>query len=504
MNHDHHQDPGLAAELRAGIDRLAAITRRRGRTFIVLFAIAVACMQAIAFVWPGTYEAKAAVLLQKTRFAGSIDADPTQPTVVAGSVSEEEVNSEIAVLTSQQTLDATMKATGLDTIPPPWYLRLIFAPLRGYERLYSWMHETPYPTQAERALAGLAKSIDVQRLKESNILVVSYRAGDPKFAEIVLDELLKQYLAWHVSVHSSVAVEPFFTTQAEHLNQELTELQSQLQKLKKPLGVADLQTEREIAMRQHASLREEELLLRRQVRELDAKIVSVRETTSKDEGWTRMSTTTKPSSQAAENLRAQILQLELEEIRLDSRFTADSPLVKENQAKLAAARKALEVERNTLGEESTTGINPTFTTLRQESARYAAERAGLESRLEAITAQLADSQTRLSRLDAASTEGERIEVQLKSAKERYLMYLERTEKARVDAALDQSRVANVSIVQSASAPLKPVSPKRLITLIVSVVAGLVIALLVCAWLELSEIGVVGVLAAATPRGEVPL
>jgi uncharacterized protein involved in exopolysaccharide biosynthesis len=179
-------------------------------------------------------------------------------------------------------------------------------------------------------------------------------------------------------------------------------------------------------------------------------------------------------------------------------------LVKENQAKLAAARKALEVERNTLGEESTTGINPTFTTLRQESARYAAERAGLESRLEAITAQLADSQTRLSRLDAASTEGERIEVQLKSAKERYLMYLERTEKARVDAALDQSRVANVSIVQSASAPLKPVSPKRLITLIVSVVAGLVIALLVCAWLELSEIGVVGVLAAATPRGEVPL
>src|SRR5690348_1454980 len=228
MNHDHHQDPGLAAELRAGIDRLAAITRRRGRTFIVLFAIAVACMQAIAFVWPGTYEAKAAVLLQKTRFAGSIDADPTQPTVVAGSVSEEEVNSEIAVLTSQQTLEATMKATGLDTIPPPWYLRLIFAPLRGYERLYAWMHETPYPTQAERALAGMAKSIDVQRLKESNILVVSYLAGDPRFAEIVLDELLKQYLAWHVSVHSSVAVEPFFTTQAEHLNQELTELQSQL------------------------------------------------------------------------------------------------------------------------------------------------------------------------------------------------------------------------------------------------------------------------------------
>ena len=504
MTQDMHQDPGIAAELRAGMDRLAAITRRRGRTFVVLFAIAVACIQAVAFVWPGTFEARAAVLLQKTRFAGSIDADPKQPTVVAGSVSEEEVNSEIAVLTSQQTLEATMKATGLDTIPPPWYMRVIFAPLRGYERMYSWMHETPYPTPAQRALAGMAQSIEVQRLKESNILVVSYRAGDPRFAEIVLNELLKQYLAWHVSVHSSVAVEPFFTTQAEHLNQELTSLQAQLQKLKTPLGVADLQTEREIAMRQHASLREEELLLRRQVYELDAKIVSVRESTDKDEGWTRMSTTTKPSSQAAENLRAQILQLELEEIKLNSRYTPDTPLVQENKAKLAAARKALEVERNTLGEESTVGLNPMVTTLQQEGARYAAERAGLDSRLQAITAQLAESQARLTRLDAAATEGERLEVQLKSAKDRYLMYLERTEKARVDAALDQSRVANVSIVQSASASLKPVSPKRLITLIVSVVAGLVIALLVCAWLELSNVGVVGVLAAAAPRGEVPL
>jgi uncharacterized protein involved in exopolysaccharide biosynthesis len=504
MNQDRSTDATLTAELRAGVERLAAITRRRGRTFVVLFAIAVACIQAVAFVWPGTFEARAAVLLQKTRFAGSVDADPKQPTVVAGSVSEEEVNSEIAVLTSQQTLEATMKATGLDTIPPPWYIRVIFAPLRGYEMLYSWMHETPYPTNAERALAGMAKAIDVQRLKESNILVVSYRAGDPKFAEIVLNELLKQYLAWHVSVHSSVAVEPFFTRQADLLKQELANLQGQLQALKTPLGVADLTTEREIAMRQHASLREEELLLRRQVRELDAKIRSVRDTTSKDDGWMRVSTTTKPSTQAAEEMRAQILQLELEQIRLATRYTAGSPLVKENDAKLAAARKALEIERNTTGEESTAGLNPMFTALQQEGARYAAERAGLASRLQVITAQLADAQARMTRLDAAASEGERLEVQLKSAKDRYLMYLERTENARVDAALDRSRVANVSIVQTAAASLKPVSPKRLTTLIVSLAGGLVLALLVCAWLELVDVGVVGVLAAATPRGDVSL
>lgn len=495
------QSQTVAEELRAGIDRLAAMTRRRGRTFVVLFAIAVACMQVIAFVWPGTYEAKAAVLLQKTRFAASVDADPKQPTVIAGSVSEEEVNSEIAVLTSRQTLEATMKATGLDTIPPPWYIRVIFAPLRGYETAYAWLHETPYPTPAQRALDGMGRALDVQRLKESNILVVSYRAGDPRFAEIVLDELLKQYLAWHVSVHSSIAVEPFFTSQADLLNQEVIALQSKLQDLKAPLGVTDFTTEREIAMRQHASLREEELLLRRQVRELDAKIQSMRDTNSKDQGWTRVSTTTRPPSEATENLRGQVLQLELEQIRLDTRYNAESPLVKENSAKLAKARNALDVALKNVGEESTAGLNPMFTVVQQEGARYAADRAGTASRLQAISAQLVESQMRMARLDNAATDGERLELQLESAKERYLMYLERTEKARVDAALDRSRVANVSIVQSASASPKPVSPKRLTTMIVSLIGGLIIALLVCAWLELVSDGVAGVLAAASPRGE---
>ena len=75
------------------------------------------------------------------------------------------------------------------------------------------------------------------------------------------------------------------------------------------------------------------------------------------------------------------------------------------------------------------------------------------------------------------------------------MYLERTERARMDAALDRGRVANVSIVQSADAAPKPVRPKRLMTLIVSVLAGFAIAAVVCAWRELTAMGL-----AAAVRG----
>ena len=108
---------------------------------------------------------------------------------------------------------------------------------------------------------------------------------------------------------------------------------------------------------------------------------------------------------------------------------------------------------------------------------------------------------RLSLLDQKAAEAERVQLQLDSAKARYLMYLERTERARMDAALDRSRVANVSIVQYADASPKPVQPKRLLTLIASVLLGLAIAAVVCAWRELTAMGLVTAVAAAAPRVE---
>ncbi len=482
-NDDGDGDGSTIAEFNAAVQRLRMVIRRRWRTFIFVFVVAAMAIQLVAFMWPGTFEARAAVLLQKTRFPQGVDADPKgQTTVVTGTVSEEEVNSEIAVLTSRKVLEATATAAGLDRITPP-------------------IHGVPYATPAQRALASLGDSIAVERLKESNILVVSYRAGNPQFAEIVLNELLKQYQSWHVAVHSQMDVQPFFTEQAELLRKEVASLQDNLQQMKASLGVADIGAEREIAMRQHAALSEESLSLQRQRVELDGKIAVIKRATQSDQSWTKTSTTSRATSEALNAMNAQVLQLQLDQIRLDARYTPTTPLVVENRAKLEAAIRARDEAKTNMAEDSTVGLNPTLVALQQDLARLESERAGHAQRLKLVEQQLADAQQRLVMLDQKSTEADRVQLQLQSAKERYMMYLDRTEKARVDAALDHSRVANVSIVQWADASLKPVRPKRLITLIVSIGAGLAIAALVCAWLELVAVGLAATLASAAPRSE---
>ena len=221
-----------------------AIVRRK-RDFFTVFATVAIVVLAAGFLWPATYVARAAILMQKTRYAGNLDASGEHsPTVVSAGVSEQEVNSEMAILTSRQVLDATLKATGLDKAKPSIWTRLLFGPLWLYEDVYAWYHGVPAPTSADRALRGLESAISVELLKESNVLVVSYEAGNPAFAKVVLESLLKKYIDHHVQVHSRAEVETFFEGQANSLKTELASQEDRLQVLKREAGIADLSAER--------------------------------------------------------------------------------------------------------------------------------------------------------------------------------------------------------------------------------------------------------------------
>ncbi len=494
--------PDAPTEVRAIVARTRAVVGRGWRPFMLTAVLTAVALQSIAFFWPGTFEARAALLLQRNRFGTVLDADAqAPPTVIEGTVSQEEVNSEIAVLTSAQVLAATAQAAGLDRMPPPWYLRILFAPLRGYERLYAWFHELPAPTLATRAVSGLADAISVERLKESNILVVSYRAGDPRVAEVVLDELLRRYLDWHVHVHSQGAAGAFFADQVQVLETTVRDLQASLQQTKDAVGVVDLPAAREVAIRELATLEEEDRMLTRRLRELDGRILAFERIVADTPRWTRTASRTRSSSETINQLRQQVLQLELESIKLRMRFRDDARLAEENTRKLEAARNTLQQATASLDEESTSEQNPTVVAVEQDLVRLRSERAGVAERLAALTGQVAAVRQRARRLDRQLVEVDRLQIQLGSARTRYQSYLDRSEKARIDAALDGGGMANVSVVQRAAASLKPVRPKRLVSFVVAIVGGCLMGLLVVIWREGMRLGPEQVLASALPIDE---
>jgi uncharacterized protein involved in exopolysaccharide biosynthesis len=479
----------------AGLVRLVeALSERRG-TFYASFLATALLVQVIGFLWPATYAAQAAILVQKARLSAQLDSDPqAATTVVTGGVSEEEVNSEIAVLTSNEVLARTVQAAGLDRVAQPWYLRALFAPLRAYESLHSWYHGVPNPTGADRAMQGVARSITAERLKDSNVVVITFEAGDPRVAETALAEVLKQYQDRHISVHGRRDAATFFSEQAELLANELERDEDELRTLKKQADAVDVTAERDVQLKLDASLREEAASLDRRLAELDAKLSVFRRRVTDAAGGAARSEPSPIRDLTRNDLKTEVLRLELEQVHLRARFRDDAPLVVENQRKLDIARQTLEEHRKAVFEN-----NPTLAAVDQERALISAERAGVVERRRKLEEQVKASRLRLMELDENVTLAARKQRRIRAAEERYMMYLTREEKARIDSALDHSRFTNVTVVQQAVASPKPVRPKKWVILLASLGGGLVVGFLTCLWLEIRAMGLANLLTSIAPR-----
>ncbi len=472
---------------------------RRRRDLVIVFLTVATVVQVAAFLWPATYVARAAILIQATRRAGNLDASGDRsPTVVSAGVSEQEVNSEMAILTSRKVLDATVKASGLDKVTPSIWTRLLFGPLWIYEDVYAWYHGVPAPTRADRALRSLERSISVELLKESNVLVVSVESGNPVFAEAVLRALLGKYLDHHVQVHSRAEVETFFEGQASSLASELARQEDQLQDLKRTVGVSDLTAERTVQQQIVASLREEKERLQRTVAELDSRITSYQGFLSRAPWQMQTTTVEGRNDYALQALIQQKLQLELERVRLLERYRADSPLLVENQRKLDAAVEAIDSQRTGIFQKQST-LSPASVSASQDMERTRAERDGYAERIKKLDGQIGEASARLGTLDEKLLEAKRIERLISTNETQYMQYLRRGVEARIDAALDRNQFTNASVVQEAAAEPRPIRPKKLVTLIVSLAGGLVAALATVIAMELKESGLEAVLGSLAPR-----
>jgi len=506
MSDTHAMHETHAPETESSVAELAEAFRgawralvRRRRDFFTVFITVAVVVEVGAFLWPATYVARAAILMQKTRQAGNLDASgDRRPTVVSAGVTEQEVNSEIAIFTSREVLDQTLEATGLDKVAPSIWTTLLFGPLWLYEDVYAWYHGVPAPTRADRALRSLERSITVEPMKESNVLVVSYEAGNPTFAQKVLEVLVQKYLEHHTEVHSRAEVEAFFDNQASALGSQLASQENELQDLKRKTGIADFVAERTVQQQIVASLREERDRLRRTVAELDSRIAAYQGFLKR--GPWQMPTTTVEgrNDYALQALIQEKLRLELERVRLLERYKEDSPLLAENNLKLDAAKAAIESQRAGIFQKQFT-LSPASVSASQDMERTRAERDGYVERIKKLDAQIDEGTRRLAQIDEQLLEAKRIERLVSTSESQYMLYLRRGAEARIDAALDRGHFTNAAVVQDAAAEPRPIRPKKLIMLILALAGGLVAGVAVVVGMELHESGLEAFLGSVAPR-----
>lgn len=415
-------------------DIVAMGFRRRRLALACFFGIFLGAIL-YALLWP-KYSAETEILVRRERVDPIVTPQQTSPMVVNNLVTEEEMNSEVELIKSQDVLRKVVVNCGLDQGHGSWP----FGSGNAEERIAA-------------AVQRVRSNLLVEALPKTNIIRASFISRDPKLAARVLNTLDSVYLEEHREVHRPVGQLAFFDQQTEKAKRELDATEARLKTFPAEGGIANPTLARDITIQKlndfSASLGQTREAVAETQKRIDALEQLAQSTTP------RLTTQVRQSDDALvlQQMKTTLLNLELKRSDMISKYQADYPPVQELDREIAETRAAITGEKPL--SDVTTDQNPAYVWIESELAKAQADLRGYQAKAtetQAIVRQTLDSARRL---DVSSIDQQDLLRAAKAAEENYLLYLHKREAARITDALDQTYILNVGIAEKPSVPVLP-------------------------------------------------
>ena len=409
-------------------DLKAAVLRHSQLLLFCFIALSAGAVAAVMLATP-MYQAQLKLLVKHDR-ADSVVTAGASPDSARTELSEQEVLSQVELVRSDDLLEKVATEAGL-------VKRLV---------------DTEAVSSEAQALAvatnQLRNDLRVAPIKRTWLIDVSYRSDDQRTARHVLDTLVRLYLEKHITLHRPTGIHKFFSEQTEQARQELQTAQDTLLEFNRRHGIVSASLEREGILQKflefdamHAQAAAARLEAGRRLSAVSAELAntpqqSVAHIRTSDDG------------NAMRDVKARILALETQRTELLQKFTPEYRGVRDIDAQLEDLRAALQqAEAHPLKEE-TVAANPTRQWLDTERARVVAENAAAQARMQAFGRTANRYRLRAQELSEQNAEEWELARRVQAAEQKYLLYSQKQEEARISDELDRTRIANVVVAQA--------------------------------------------------------
>ena len=387
------------------------------------------------------YQAQMEVLVRRGRADGPVTDQQNAPVDLTRlAVTEEELNSEVELLRDDEVLRTVVENNNLEN--------------RDWLR---WLRPgESHSARVERAARRLAKAIEIEPIKKTNLISVSYGSGDPSMAAEVLKSLATVYVQKHTEVHRPAGELPFFVQQVGESREQLSKSQQDLLQFISKRGVVAAAEERDLTLQrlseidagyQQTSVQLAEVA--RRVQELQAllKVLPQRTTTQ---------IRTSDNSDLLKSLKATLLDLELKRTHLLTEFEPTHRLVQEIEQQIKQTKAMIAAETLNPIRDETTDRDSHYEWAKAELERSQVEMRGLEAKEKAAGAVVTAYQRMARQLGEDAIVQDDLVSTEKTAQASHILYVNKQEGARMDDALDRRGIVNVAIAERPIAPALPV------------------------------------------------
>jgi len=417
---------------------LLAVLFRQSRLLLVSFGAIF--LSALGYgIFAPSYQAHMSVLVRRGRVDPQVTPAPTpSPILQRDEISEEELNSQVELLRDDEILRTVARVPEL--AGSPWY-----------ERFLGGSNEV----RLARSVRRISRRLTAEAIRKTNLIQVSYSSSDPAQAAAVLNALARAYLERQQRVRRPSGEYAFFEEQVTQSRRGLLDAEFRLMDFSKDQGVVSATQERDMALQKlsdaEANDRQSQVAMaetRRRIQDLQSKLKTLPERT-----LTLIRNFDNP--QLAEKMKSKLLELQLKRTELLTKFQPSYRLVQEVDQQIAETKASIAGEEHSPIRDETTNQEPNHEWAKSELIKAQVELGALEAHGQATRIQVAGYREVAQRLGGDALRQGDLLGELKGAEEKYLLYVNKREEARIEDALDQGGIVNVALVEEPRAPALP-------------------------------------------------
>jgi uncharacterized protein involved in exopolysaccharide biosynthesis len=456
MNHDYDQlppgagDAGLVTRQRnfhfhkTRRDIAAPLFRQRKIAMLIFIGVFAGAVLTALFT-PRKYQAEMKIFVNRDRADAVVTPNASTAAVPVASVSQEDLNSEVELLTSRDLLATVVEKCGLiSTSNSSW--ASLWDKIDG--------QDSPQGRLAESEEA-LRNSLTVEPLQKTTMIRVAYSSRDPRLAAHVLQTLATLYQEKHAAVHRPTGSFDFFEQQAARYQKQLSAAEARRLAFDREQGIVAPAMAQKLALEELTKFRAEQ---QQYAEEAYAAAARIQELRSEERTAPKRQTTEMRQTGNAEllaQLRGTLLTLRLKHTDMLVKYAPSYPPVKDVETQISETEKAIAAAEKSPVSEVTTDRVPAQDWITTDIAKARADRAEFAAEAASARRMVRDYQALVLHLDQVNLAEENLNRAAKNAEDNYLLYLRKREEARISDALDARRIVNVSIAEAPTTPALP-------------------------------------------------
>src|SRR5438876_4119339 len=218
-------------------DATGTLFRRKGLVLLIFVTVLVGTA-VVTFLLPNKYESRMKILVKNQRVDVAITPQATggaPVSAVENEVSENQINSEIELLTSRDLLTQVVNECSLAKLEGGWFASAAREGVR-----------------VETAVNRLSTDLAITPVRKANIISITYSSNSAELSASVLKKLGDLYLEKHLKLHHPTGAADFFKEKADEYESQLRESEQRLTDFQQSNNLVVLNQQKDLTLQKTA------------------------------------------------------------------------------------------------------------------------------------------------------------------------------------------------------------------------------------------------------------